>query len=178
MYSGIYARAMRHAKQLAFLLPVTITFNDLVGSVLRIDGSSMQPTLNADPYVSDWCFVEKVSYKWLRKYERGDVAVFWAPDSPHQQLVKRMVAVEFDVVWDSEKNAPVKIPQGRCWVEGDNQEHSGDSRTMYGPVHLGLLEGRVTHIVWPPWRIQAIPRVYDRDKLVWVHEQPADADRA
>lgn len=24
--------------------------------------------------------------------------------------------------------------QGRCWVEGDNQEHSGDSKTAFGPV--------------------------------------------
>ena len=172
---------------------------------------------------------------------------------------------------------PRGVAQGRCWVEGDNPEDSGDSRTMYGPVraadghltcapacppahacrerlcqvhalplrfqlwgragrvsraarrtggssckstkwtilqhpvtrrappprvllvcfwqrltgavrpggacmllvlllqvHLGLLEGRVTHVVWPPWRIQAVPRVCDRDKLVWEHERPAD----
>lgn len=38
-------------------------------------------------------------------------------------------------------------------------------------VHLGLMEGRVTYVVWPPWRIGAVQRVYDEDKLVWRHEQ-------
>lgn len=28
--------------------------------------------------------------------------------------------------------------QGRCWVEGDNAEASGDSRNMYGPVSEAL----------------------------------------
>ncbi len=33
------------------------------------------------------------------------------------------------------------------------------------------MEGRVTYVVWPPWRIGAVHRVYDEDKLVWRHEQ-------
>lgn len=45
------------------------------------------------------------------------------------------------------------MPVGRCWVEGDNAAVSGDSRSAYGPVHLGLLEGRVSHVVWPLERI-------------------------
>jgi hypothetical protein len=44
-------------------------------------------------------------------------------------------------------------PQGRCWIEGDNRSHSTDSRNMYGPVHLGLLEGRAVCVVWPPHRL-------------------------
>jgi len=46
--------------------------------------------------------------------------------------------------------------QGRCWVEGDNAAESLDSQSAYGPVHLGLLEGRVTHIVWPPRRFRRV----------------------
>lgn len=32
----------------------------------------------------------------------------------------------------------VKIPQGHCWVEGDNPASSADSRS-YGPVSDSLL---------------------------------------
>ena len=45
------------------------------------------------------------------------------------------------------------VPEGRCWVEGDNAAESLDSRSAYGPVHLGLLEGRVLCVVWPPSRL-------------------------
>ncbi len=34
-----------------------------------------------------------------------------APDDPHQQLIKRMVAVEGDAVWEEGKHEPTKIPQ-------------------------------------------------------------------
>ncbi|GLC43380.1 hypothetical protein PLESTF_000427300 [Pleodorina starrii] len=153
-------------RQLVWWLPAGIALTDTVVSVLLVEGQSMWPTLNEDPYFGDLVLVEKISYKWLHKYQRGDVAVLWAPDQPHQQLVKRIIALEQDVVWDSEKGKPTKIPQGRCWLEGDNPEASGDSRNMYGPVHLGLLEGRVTHVIWPPWRIGAVRRWYPADRLI------------
>lgn len=50
----------RVAKRVAWWLPVTIAFTDLVASVLRVEGDSMLPTLNADPLFSDWVIVEKV----------------------------------------------------------------------------------------------------------------------
>ncbi|GFR39876.1 hypothetical protein Agub_g378, partial [Astrephomene gubernaculifera] len=157
-------------RQLVWWLPAGIALNDTVCSVLVVEGQSMSPTLCGDSGSADIVIVEKVSYKWLHKYQRGDVAVLWAPDQPHQQLVKRVIALEQDIVWDSEKNKPTKIPQGRCWVEGDNPEASGDSRNMYGAVHLGLLEGRVTHVIWPPQRWAAVRQWYPSDKLI-VEEQ-------
>lgn len=56
--------------------------------------------------------------------------------------------------------------QGRCWIEGDNAARSGDSRTLYGPVHLGLLEGRAVCIVWPPDRIRMLPRAEVKGKVI------------
>lgn len=35
-----------------------------------------------------------------------------------------------------------RIPQGHVWLEGDNKARSLDSKT-YGPVPIGLTEGRV-----------------------------------
>ena len=36
-----------------------------------------------------------------------------APDNPHTQLVKRIVALEHDIVWDSDANQAVTVPQVR-----------------------------------------------------------------
>ena len=41
------------------------------------------------------------------------------------------------------------MPEGHCWLLGDNLEESRDSRT-YGPVPLALIRGKVTTKIWPP----------------------------
>ncbi|ODO10888.1 hypothetical protein I350_01487 [Cryptococcus amylolentus CBS 6273] len=43
---------------------------------------------------------------------------------------------------------PVRIPPGHCWVEGDSKYQTRDSNT-YGPIPLGLVTARVSHILWP-----------------------------
>ena len=48
------------------------------------------------------------------------------------------------------------VPQGQCWVEGDNADASRDSNA-FGPVPLALLTGVVSYVVWPPWRARRIP---------------------
>lgn len=143
-------------KRGAAALPVGIAFTDLVASVTRVDGPSMQPTLNpAGQQACDWVLVEKISSKLFHKYYRGDIVVLWAPDSPHELMIKRVMAIEGDVI----NKGPAfngKIPQGRCWIEGDNPLQSADSRNAYGPVHLGLIEGRVLSVIWPPSRFQLL----------------------
>ncbi|KAL6751533.1 mitochondrial inner membrane signal peptidase [Haematococcus lacustris] len=157
---------MRWLLHVAWCVPVAAAFTDACASVVRVDGTSMQPTLNTDIASGcEWVLVEKVSYKWLRRYSRGDVAVFWAPDNPHQQLVKRLVGLEGDAVWELGHAEPTPVPQGRCWVEGDHAAASGDSRNLYGPIHLGLLEGRVTHVVWPPHHIRQVARHVPQGRL-------------
>jgi hypothetical protein len=57
------------------------------------------------------------------------------PDKPERTVIKRIVALEGDVV---QTRAPypethVRIPRGHCWVEGDELFHSKDSN-HYGPV--------------------------------------------
>ena len=40
------------------------------------------------------------------------------------------------------------MPQGHCWVVGDNLSVSRDSRD-YGPVPIGLVTGKVLATLWP-----------------------------
>lgn len=42
------------------------------------------------------------------------------------------------------------MPEGHCWVEGDNLEWSRDSR-HFGPMPMALIKGKVVAKVFP-WR--------------------------
>ncbi|KAI4789460.1 hypothetical protein KUCAC02_032828, partial [Chaenocephalus aceratus] len=53
------------------------------------------------------------------------------------------------------KNRFVRVPDGHFWLEGDHHGHSLDSNS-FGPVSVGLLHGRASHIIWPPNRWQRI----------------------
>ncbi|KAL8286252.1 hypothetical protein RQP46_004740 [Phenoliferia psychrophenolica] len=51
----------------------------------------------------------------------------------------------------------VRVPKGRCWVEGDEGFHSRDSND-FGPAALGLLKARVDFIIFPLSRFGRIPK--------------------
>lgn len=42
----------------------------------------------------------------------------------------------------------LQVPEGHCWLLGDNLEESRDSRT-YGPVPLALIRGKVIARILP-----------------------------
>uniref|UniRef100_A0A8C0J302 Mitochondrial inner membrane protease subunit 2 n=1 Tax=Chelonoidis abingdonii TaxID=106734 RepID=A0A8C0J302_CHEAB len=79
-----------------------------------------------------------------------------SPKNPEQKIIKRVIALEGDIIKTiGYKNKYVKVPHGHIWVEGDHHGHSFDSNA-FGPVSLGLLHARATHILWPPRRWQKL----------------------
>ncbi|KAL9854554.1 mitochondrial inner membrane protease subunit 2 isoform 3-T5 [Geothlypis trichas] len=135
-------------------IPVTVTFLDRVACVARVEGASMQPSLNpGGRQASD---VVLLNHWSIRNYDvqRGDIV--------------SLVTIGY-------KKKYVKVPHGHIWVEGDHHGHSFDSNA-FGPstqkfvefimknekreecltVSLGLLHGRATHILWPPQRWQKL----------------------
>ena len=93
---------------------------------------------------------------------RGDLLIYISPKDPDEFLIKRVIAVENDLVrtdgrWSEETGNDdlVRIPRGHAWVQGDNLSNTVDSN-KYGPVSLGLTIGVATHIVWPPGRISKL----------------------
>ncbi|OMO97569.1 Peptidase S26A, signal peptidase I [Corchorus olitorius] len=134
---------------------ISVTFADLIASVTPVRGASMYPTFNSksdsllDSLSDDYVLVEKLC---LRKYKfsHGDVVVFSNPSDHKEKQVKRIIGLPGD--WVGTHNDVVRVPEGHCWVEGDNSASSMDSRSS-GPVPLGLVTGRATHILWPPHRI-------------------------
>ncbi len=49
------------------------------------------------------------------------------------------------------------------------------SPTRLAQVHLGLLEGRATHVVWPPSRMGRIKASMEAGKLIEVSEASPEA---
>jgi signal peptidase I len=134
-----------------------------------IPTESMVPTIE----VGNRVLAEKISYRFIRKPQYGDIVVFKDPTGAHAALIKRVIAVggqtvdvkEGAVYVDGAKlvepythnlpsdpqvvRLPVTIPQGSVWVMGDNRTNSGDSRS-FGPVPLNTIEGHAVWTYWPP----------------------------
>ncbi|XP_006649402.1 mitochondrial inner membrane protease subunit 2-like [Oryza brachyantha] len=132
---------------------VGFTISDRYATVISVTGDSMHPTFTAasSSLRGDVVLAER---SCLEKYQfsHGDVVVFKCPSDYRELFVKRLIALPGE--WMHLPGSPdmIKIPEGHCWVEGDNAARSWDSRS-FGPIPLGLIKGRVTHLIWPPSKI-------------------------
>ncbi|XP_048568468.1 mitochondrial inner membrane protease subunit 2-like [Triticum urartu] len=132
------------------------------GLAFACGGPAMLPTLDSMP--GDLLLVDRRRLDWFR----GDVVafrslvghskepIFSEGKAYHRGVVSRLIALPGDLIRLRGTTELLEVPEGHCWVEGDNPSQSKDSRT-YGPVPLELLEGTVTHIIWPPHRMAAVP---------------------
>ena len=53
-----------------------------------------------------------------------------------------------DEKWASVREEVIRVPEGHCWVQGDNLEWSRDSR-LFGPLPLGLVKSKVLAVILP-----------------------------
>ncbi|XP_074683618.1 mitochondrial inner membrane protease subunit 2 isoform X1 [Strix aluco] len=177
-------------------VPVTVTFLDRVACVARVEGASMQPSLNpGGRQASDVVLLNQWS---IRNYDvqRGDIvslvsqiascaiwciigekekksfeSAYRSPRNPEQKIIKRVIALEGDIIKTiGYKKKYVKVPHGHIWVEGDHHGHSFDSNA-FGPVSLGLLHARATHILWPPQRWQKLQPMLPPERKPLQREQ-------
>ncbi|XP_048404829.1 mitochondrial inner membrane protease subunit 2 isoform X2 [Stegostoma tigrinum] len=115
-------------------VPVTVTFLDRVAYIARVEGASMQPSLN--PPGRTTCDIVLLNRWSVRNYEvqRGDVISLVSPKNPEQKIIKRVIAVEGDIIRTmGYRNRFIKIPNGHLWIEGDHHGHSFDSNA-FGPL--------------------------------------------
>lgn len=105
--------------------------------------------------------------------QRGDIVVFKYPEDPSKDFIKRVVAVAGDTISIVDKQLyvngepvtdepyavysrypthvddmpPVKVPENKLFVMGDNRDNSHDSR-FWGFVDLSAVKGEAFMIYW------------------------------
>jgi len=135
-----------------------------VSARIRVDGASMEPTLQSGEFV----IVNKLAY-WFGDPTIGDVIVFHFPRDPDQEYIKRIIGLPGDQVEIKDGSvfvngqvlsedyiaaSPVyelvtEVPADSLLVLGDNRNNSSDSHN-WGPVPLDQVIGKATFIYWPP----------------------------
>lgn len=160
-------RALRTIFELAetvfIALLLFLAMNTLTARV-RVDGSSMEPTLHNDELI----IVNRLAYRFSQP-ESGDIIVFHLPHDPETDYIKRIIGLPGDTIAISEKQVYVNgekivetyiaapthnqgswtVPQGELFVMGDNRNNSADSRT-WGTVPLEDVTGKALIVYWPP----------------------------
>jgi signal peptidase I len=136
-----------------------------------IPTGSMIPTIE----INDRVLAEKITYRFARKPQYGDIVVFDDPTKAHPQLIKRVIATGGQTVDISDGAVyvngnklnepylhgvrtdpgsvplPVRVPAGYVWLMGDNRPNSGDSRFI-GPQPISAIRGRAVWTYWPVTR--------------------------
>lgn len=136
-----------------------------------IPTGSMIPTIE----IGDRVLAEKLTYRFTRAPQKGDIVVFDDPMGQHPQLIKRVIAtagqsvdVKEGKVWvdgvaldepyvhgavteNGTVALPLIVPDGNVWLMGDNRPNSGDSR-FFGPRPVKTVRGRAIWTYWPPSR--------------------------
>lgn len=135
-----------------------------ISARIRVDGFSMEPTLNSGEFV----IVNKLAYK-LGDPKLGDVIVFHYPRDPEQEYIKRIIGLPGDHIQVSNGQVYVNnqlieepyiaappryetawtIPENTLFVLGDNRNNSSDSHN-WGPVPMENVIGKAFFVYWPP----------------------------
>lgn len=165
---------MFHERRRSYRLAL-ILFGSIIGTILVqhyvislgiIREHSMSPTLQD----GNLFLVNKYAYL-LHPPERGDIVVLRTAKYAEEQFVKRVIALEGDrlriqggVVFLNGKRlkepyingrtfpdfGPHIVPEGTCFVMGDNRMHSIDSRE-FGSIPITHLEGKIRPGAWFSW---------------------------
>jgi signal peptidase I len=145
---------------------IIITF---VGQVARVEGHSMQPTLEDQ----DRLVVNKFVYRF-HPPQIDDIVMVASPDEPDKILVKRVIGAPGDVIRSEQGRVfrndlpvddgfvsdryrstdtwgPETVPKGHYFVMGDHRNNSSDSR-VFGAVPERYILGKAQVRWWPPAR--------------------------
>jgi mitochondrial inner membrane protease subunit 2 len=73
-----------------------------------------------------------------------------SPSNPETLSVKRVVATQGQQVMTRRTHRILVVPEAHIWVEGDaNDDDKSLDSNSYGPISVRLVEGRLTHILYP-----------------------------
>ncbi|PMD46193.1 signal peptidase-like protein I [Hyaloscypha variabilis F] len=116
-------------------------------AIAPLEGPSMLPTFEVK---GDSVIISRY-YRRGRNVKVGDVVQFDSVVEPGEGVIKRVLGLQGDYVMrdtPGSTDSMIQVPDGHCWVIGDNLPWSRDSR-HFGPMPMGLIKGKVIAKVLP-----------------------------
>lgn len=114
---------------------VLIFVNSYFATIFRVDGSSMSPTL-----VNHQLVLVNLTAYVHRKPKVGDIVIVQYNGNASVRFVKRITGIPGSQV--EFQGAFLTLPSDEYFVEGDNRDHSTDSR-VFGPVSGESIIGKL-----------------------------------
>jgi signal peptidase I len=165
-YNNKQSQTKELLKTIVLAVVVALCVRMFVLEIYLVDGTSMVPTLEDSEYL----FVNKFIYRF-RQPKVGEIIVFKFAGDKRKDFIKRVIAVggqtveikNGQVFVDGEETnepfiseltlghfGPVKVPEGKYFVLGDNRNHSSDSRfPEVGFIDPKTIEGKAVFVFWP-----------------------------
>ena len=158
IFGGLLGRPFRTTIFAGKFLAFTHLFLEYGYSIAPAFGPSMLPTFDI---LGEWLLISR-RHRYGRNVQVGDLVAYSIPINDSVG-VKRLMGLPGDyvlldapgsgsddmiqVIGTSERARPpahmnAQVPQGHCWIVGDNITASRDSRS-FGPVPLALISGKV-----------------------------------
>ncbi len=150
---------------------IALALRFFVFEFIRVDGSSMEPTL----YTNEYVFMEKVTY-WFEEPKFGDIVICYYPHRT-ETFVKRVIGTGGDTIEikdgtlyiNNEPDTtyysgylehdldPVVVPDDSVFVMGDNRNASMDStNSSIGPLPDSMILGKALFVIWPFDKMQGL----------------------
>jgi len=169
VFTHFRARPFHLTLQTFKLMCAVHLFQTHVFAVGATSGPSMCPTFAVD---GDWVATDMTHARNRRKELRiGDLVQYRIPILENADGIKRLVGLPGDYVCmgtpgERGEEQMIQVPEGHCWVLGDNLTASRDSR-IFGPLPLALIKGKV------------VARVLPYGQSGWLHNplQPAETSQ-
>ncbi|MFC2032870.1 signal peptidase I [Chloroflexota bacterium] len=138
-------------------------------------GSIMEPNFETGQRL----IVNKVAYRF-DDIKRGDVVILRPPSNSDADYIKRVIALPGETVEIKDElvyidGGPLsepyildpphytmkqlEVPQGYCFVLGDNRNSSNDSH-IWGPLPQDNIVGKVWLSIWPPSDWEVAPNYF------------------
>lgn len=123
----------------------------------RVEGESMQPTLNPKYASKSWLkndivIVRKINSKKDLSILKGKIVC--AAISPDRRIIKRLTATSGDIVQPAQHSSTLQLPQDTCWLQSDGGHGYLDSNIL-GPIPNSSIYAEVLFVTWPPTRFAA-----------------------
>jgi signal peptidase I len=161
--AGLFRFFIDIVETLLLAIILFVGINTLTARI-RVDGSSMEPTLHNGEFV----VVNRIIYR-LFQPGQGDVIVFHYPRDPQQEYIKRVIGLPGDrvdihdgrvyingevldepyIAASSAYQGSWIVPYENLFVLGDNRNNSSDSHS-WGTVPLDYVIGKASLVYWPP----------------------------